>query len=106
MEKEQLTVEEVRHVAMLARLGLSDEEIEIMRTQLTQVLDYINMLNKVDTSQVPPTAQVLAHLNIVREDATRPSWPPAELLANAPAAEDGFFKVPAVLEEFKEEENG
>jgi len=101
-----LTTEEVRHVAMLARLGLSDEEIETLRPQLAQVLDYINMLNKVDTSQVPPTAQVLSHLNVTREDSPRPSWPPAELLANAPAVEDGFFKVPAVLEEFKEGENG
>jgi aspartyl-tRNA(Asn)/glutamyl-tRNA(Gln) amidotransferase subunit C len=91
---------------MLARLGLSDEEIETLRPQLAQVLDYINMLNKVDTSQVPPTAQVLSHLNVTREDIPRPSWPPAELLANAPNFEDGFFKVPAVLEEFKEGENG
>jgi aspartyl-tRNA(Asn)/glutamyl-tRNA(Gln) amidotransferase subunit C len=91
---------------MLARLGLSDEEIETLRPQLAQVLDYINMLNKVDTSQVTPTAQVLTHLNVVREDIPTPSWPPAELLANAPATEDGFFKVPAVLEEFKEGENG
>jgi aspartyl-tRNA(Asn)/glutamyl-tRNA(Gln) amidotransferase subunit C len=101
-----LTPEEVRHVAMLARLGLSDEEIETLRPQLAEVLDYINMLNKVDTSQVPPTAQVLSHLNVTREDSTRPSWPAADLLANAPATEEGFFKVPAVLEEFKEDGNG
>jgi aspartyl-tRNA(Asn)/glutamyl-tRNA(Gln) amidotransferase subunit C len=103
---ELLTTEEVRHVAMLARLGLSDEEIETLRPQLDQVLDYINMLNKVDTSQVPPTAQVLSHLNVTREDVPRPSWPREELQANAPATEDGFFKVPAVLEEFKEGGNG
>ncbi len=101
-----LTPEEVRHVAMLARLGLSDEEVETMRAQLAQVLDYINMLEKVDTSQIPPTAQVLSHLNITREDMARPSWPPAELLRNAPASEDGFFRVPPVLEEFKEGANG
>lgn len=100
-----LTPEEVRHVAMLARLGLSDEEVETMRAQLVQVLDYINMLEKVDTSQIPPTAQVLSHLNIIREDKARPSWPPVDLLKNAPAAEDGFFRVPPVLEEFKEGEN-
>jgi len=91
---------------MLARLGLSDEEVETMRAQLVQVLDYINMLEKVDTSKIPPTAQILSHLNIMREDSPRPSWPPAELLANAPDTEDGFFRVPAVLEEFKEGENG
>ncbi len=101
-----LTPEEVRHVAMLARLGLSDEEVETMRAQLVQVLDYINMLDKVDTSKIPPTAQILSHLNIMRADSTRPSWPPADVLANAPGAEDGFFRVPAVLEEFKEGGNG
>jgi aspartyl-tRNA(Asn)/glutamyl-tRNA(Gln) amidotransferase subunit C len=91
---------------MLARLGLSDEEVETMREQLVQVLDYIAMLEKVDTSKIPPTAQVLSHLNVTREDAIRPSWPPEELLANAPAAEDEFFRVPPVLEEFKEGGNG
>jgi aspartyl-tRNA(Asn)/glutamyl-tRNA(Gln) amidotransferase subunit C len=101
-----LTPEEVRHVAMLARLGLSDEEVETMRGQLEQVLDYINMLEKLDTSAIPPTAQILSHLNVTREDKSRPSWPPSELLANAPASEDGFFRVPAVLEEFKEGANG
>ena len=97
-----LTPEEVRHVAMLARLGLSDEEVETMRSQLGQVLGYIEMFDQVDVSSVPPTAQVLAHLNIVRPDVTLPSWPPDDLLANAPSAEDGFFRVPAVLEEYKE----
>ncbi|MEO8286453.1 MAG: Asp-tRNA(Asn)/Glu-tRNA(Gln) amidotransferase subunit GatC [Chloroflexota bacterium] len=100
-----LTTEEVRHVAMLARLGLSDEEVETMRAQLVQVLDYIAMLEKIDTSQIPPTAQILSHLNVTREDNARPSWPPAELLKGAPASEDGFFRVPAVLEEFKEGQN-
>ena len=101
-----LTPQEVRHVAMLARLGLSDEEVETMSEQLVQVLEYIAMLDRVDTSKIPPTAQVLSHLNVTREDASRPSWPPTELLANAPASEDEFFRVPPVLEEFKEGGNG
>lgn len=97
-----LTPEEVRHVAMLARLGLSDEEVETMRAQLVQVLDYINMLDKVDTSKIPPTAQILSHLNITRQDVPRESWPREAMLANAPASEENFFRVPAVLEEFRE----
>ena len=97
-----LTPEEVRHVAMLARLGLSDEEVETMRTQLGEVLDYINMLEKVDVSKIPPTAQILSHLNITRDDMARESWPREALLANAPSTEDNFFRVPAVLEEFRE----
>lgn len=94
-----LTPEEVRHVAMLARLGLSDEEVETMRVQLLDVLDYIAILEKVDTSAIPPTAQVLAHDNVAREDVSRPSWPAEEVLSNAPAREGAFFRVPVVLEE-------
>lgn len=96
-----LTPEEVRHVAMLARLGLSDEEVETMRAQLVNVLDYIAMLEKLDTSQIPPTAQILSHLNVTRPDVSRPSWPTDALLANAPATEGDFFRVPSVMEEFK-----
>jgi aspartyl-tRNA(Asn)/glutamyl-tRNA(Gln) amidotransferase subunit C len=84
---------------MLARLGLSDEEIETFRGQLVQVLDYIAMLEQVDTSRVPPTAQILSHLNVTRPDSSRPSWPVEALLANAPASEGGMFRVPAVMEE-------
>ena len=98
-----LKPEEVRHVAMLARLGLSDEEIETMRLQLSQVLDHIAALEKLDTSDIPPTAQILASGNVMRDDEPRPSWPTADLLKNAPSVEDSFFRVPAVLEEFKEE---
>jgi aspartyl-tRNA(Asn)/glutamyl-tRNA(Gln) amidotransferase subunit C len=55
---------------MLARLGLTDEEVETMRVQLSQVLDHIAMLERLDTSAVPPTAQVLSHLNVTREDSS------------------------------------
>ena len=101
-----LTPEEVRHVAMLARFGLSHEEVETMRGQLEQVLDYIAMLEKVDTSQIPPTAQILSHLNVERADVSRPSWSPSSLLANAPGSEGDFFRVPAVMEEFKNGKEG
>ena len=98
-----LTPEEVRHVAMLARLGLSEDEVETMRGQLGDVLEYIAMLDKVDTSQVPPTAQILSHLNVTRPDEIRESWPAEALLANAPEREGDFFRVPAVMEEFKKD---
>ena len=55
-----------------------------MRVQLMKVLDYIAMLEKLDTSQIPPTAQILSHLNVTRADESRPSWPTEALLANAP----------------------
>ena len=94
-----LTEEEVRHVAMLARLGLSDEEVEMMRVQLPEVLTYIAMLEKVDTSTVEPTAQIISHLNVTRADEPRPSWPVQDILGNAPASEGNFFRVPGVMEE-------
>jgi aspartyl-tRNA(Asn)/glutamyl-tRNA(Gln) amidotransferase subunit C len=94
-----LTEEEVQHVAMLARLGLSDEEVEMMRVQLPDVLTYVAMLEKLDTSTIAPTAQVTGHSNVLRADEPRPSWPVQDILNNAPAAEAGFFRVPAVLED-------
>lgn len=97
-----MTPEEVRHVAMLARLGLTENEVEDLRAQLLDVLDYITVLEKVDTSSIPPTAQVLAHLNVIRADEARPSMPVEMLLSNAPAREGDFFRVPAVLEDFRE----
>lgn len=96
-----LTQEEVRHIAMLARLGLTDEEVEMMRVQLSQVLEHIAMLDKLDTSAVPPTAQVLSHLNVSRHDEARPSLSVDDVLSNAPTSEAGFFRVPAVLEEIR-----
>jgi aspartyl-tRNA(Asn)/glutamyl-tRNA(Gln) amidotransferase subunit C len=94
-----LTEEEVRHVAMLARLGLSDEEVGRMREQLGQVLGYIDALQKIDTSQVAPTAQVGGHADVMRPDEPRPSFPDERVLANAPASEEPYFKVPAVLDD-------
>jgi len=94
-----LTPEEVRHVALLARLGLTDHEVETMRAQLGQVLDYIAMLNEVDTSRIEPTAQVLAQSNVMRDDVPRASRPADVVLANAPTKEESFFRVPAVLDE-------
>lgn len=93
-----LTADEVRHVAMLARLGLTDEEVEKLRVQLLDLLGYIDMLKQVDTSAIPPTAQILAHLNVMRPDESRPSWPVEDVLSNAPAQEDSFVRVPPVLE--------
>lgn len=94
-----LTPEEVRHVAMLARLGLSDEEVERLRTEMLDVLNYIDVLREVDTSAIAPTAQVLTQRTVVRPDLPRPSWPVADILSNAPDSDNQFFKVPTVLEE-------
>ena len=93
-----LTEEEVAHVARLARLELGSAEMETMRLQLSSVLAHIDRLNEIDTSAIPPTAQVFALRDVVRPDVARPSFPREAMLANAPATVDAYFKVPAVLE--------
>jgi aspartyl-tRNA(Asn)/glutamyl-tRNA(Gln) amidotransferase subunit C len=94
-----LTIAEVEHVAHLARLRLSAEELEKMRTDLSAILDHIDMLKEVDVSGIAPTAQVTDLLNVMREDATSPSLPREDVLANAPEQRDGMFRVKAIFEE-------
>ena len=93
-----LTNEQVEHVAMLARLGLSDEERERMREQLSSILAHIDQLSTVDTSNVPPTAQVIPLEPLLREDVVQPSLTVDQVLANAPRTEGGFIKVRAILD--------
>ncbi len=94
-----LTREDVEHVAWLARLALSEEEITLFQEQLSAILEYARMLEQVDTSQVPPTATVLPMRNVMREDEVQPSLPRDVVLANAPEQEEGYFRVPPVLED-------
>ena len=93
-----LTREEVEHIAMLARLGLTEEEKVIFGEQLSSILDYMRALSEVDTSNIPPTAQVIHLQNVMRADEVRPSLPMERVLANAPDREGNFFRVPPVLE--------
>jgi aspartyl-tRNA(Asn)/glutamyl-tRNA(Gln) amidotransferase subunit C len=88
----------VDHVARLSRLELSSEERETFRVQLGSILDHFRQLDALDLRDVPPTSHVLPMANVLRDDAPRPSLPREEALANAPAAEDGFFVVPPVIE--------
>jgi aspartyl-tRNA(Asn)/glutamyl-tRNA(Gln) amidotransferase subunit C len=94
----KLTAEEVRHIALLARLGLSDEEVEKFRNQLSDILVNFEALEQVDTTGLPPTSQSINLENVFRPDEPRPSLPVPEVLANAPALEENSFKVNAVLE--------
>lgn len=89
----RLTIADVEHVAALARLGLTGEEKERMRDQLSSILEHIETLEELDTAAIPPTAQVLALTNVMRDDVVRPSLPREALLANAPRQSDGFFEV-------------
>jgi aspartyl-tRNA(Asn)/glutamyl-tRNA(Gln) amidotransferase subunit C len=91
-----LSRDQVRHVALLARLGLKEGEEEFYAEQLSRILEHIDRLTEVDTDAIPPTAQVVDIRNVMREDETRPSLTQAEALANAPEARDGFFVVKAI----------
>ena len=93
-----ITRAEVAHVARLARLGLSPEEMDRLARELDHILDAMQELRQLDTSAIPPTAQVIPLQNVMREDVARPSYPVEEILENAPVARDGQFVVPPVLE--------
>jgi aspartyl-tRNA(Asn)/glutamyl-tRNA(Gln) amidotransferase subunit C len=90
---------EVEHVAYLARLGLSEDELTRLEGQLNHILDQYAILARLDTEAIPPTAQTIELENILREDGPRPSLPREAVLANADEADEaGFIVVPAVLE--------
>ncbi|MBI4390337.1 MAG: Asp-tRNA(Asn)/Glu-tRNA(Gln) amidotransferase subunit GatC [candidate division NC10 bacterium] len=95
----KITLKEVEHVARLARLALSDEEKEQMRSQLDRILGYIEKLNQLDTTAVEATSHVIPMTNVFREDAVIPSLPRDEALANAPDRLEGFFQVPRIIEQ-------
>ncbi|MFC1903280.1 Asp-tRNA(Asn)/Glu-tRNA(Gln) amidotransferase subunit GatC [Chloroflexota bacterium] len=94
----KLTKEEVLHIARLARLGMTEAEVSRFGEQLSHILENFEILKKVDTSDVPPTAQSIALQNVMRSDEVAPSLPAGEILANAPRKEGEFFRVRAVLE--------
>jgi aspartyl-tRNA(Asn)/glutamyl-tRNA(Gln) amidotransferase subunit C len=94
----KLSLAQVEHVARLAQLTLSDQEKGLFREQLSSILEYAQRLQQLDTSAIPPTATVLPLENVMRDDQVCPSLPLAGVLANAPDTEDGYFRVPVVLE--------
>lgn len=93
-----LTIEEVTHIADLARLSLSDEEISLYREQLSAILDYASRLQQVDTRGIPATSSVLPLQSMLREDTPVPGLDIDKALQNASKTEDRQFKVPPVLD--------
>lgn len=89
----------VDHVARLARLDLSDDERARMEAELTQILDYAEAIQALDLDDVEPTSHSIEIRNVMRPDEVRPSLPQDEVLALAPEAEDGRFKVPRIIED-------
>ena len=84
---------------MLARIGLEPGDEEFYAEQLSGILEHIDRLQQLDTDHIAPTAQVVEVTNALREDVPRPSLSQQDALANAPAAVDGFFRVPSIQEE-------
>jgi aspartyl-tRNA(Asn)/glutamyl-tRNA(Gln) amidotransferase subunit C len=91
--------EDVLRVARLARLALTDAEVETMREQLSAILSHIDALKAVDTAGVEPTSHAVPQFNVMREDEPRPCFPVEEMLANAPDRAGNFFRVPRIIEE-------
>ena len=88
----------VEHVARLARLGLSEKEKELFAQQLSAILEYAEVLKKLDTENIPPTAHAIPMKNVLREDKVIPCDNVDDILANAPDEEEHMFKVPKILE--------
>jgi len=94
-----ITREDVLHIARLARLELSDPELETMRAQLDSILTYIDRLKALDVTGVEPTSHAVPLVNVMRDDEVVPCFAPAEMLRNAPDRVGEFFRVPRILED-------
>ena len=94
----KLSREDVIHITQLARLGVTEEEIDRFTGQLSDILENFEALKQIDTTGVPPTAQPIPLRNVLKEDVARESLPQDEILANAPEREGEFFRIRAVLE--------
>ncbi len=95
----KLSREEVLHIAALAKVGVTEADVERLREQLSNILENFEALQKLDTKDILPTAQAIALQNVIMCDEVRPSLPPEDVLANAPQREGDFFKVKIVLED-------
>ncbi len=95
----KLSRQQVEHIALLARLGLTEAEISQFQLQLSNILENFEILQQVDTTNVPPTAQAITLQNVFRNDIPKDSYPTEKILANSPIQEENCFKVRAILEE-------
>ncbi|MGB9711338.1 MAG: Asp-tRNA(Asn)/Glu-tRNA(Gln) amidotransferase subunit GatC [Thermodesulfovibrio sp.] len=94
----KISKQEVKHIAMLSRLELDEKEIELYQDQLSRILEYVEKLNEIDTTNIEPTSYVIELNNVFREDVVKESLPRQEALKNAPQATEKFFKVPKIIE--------
>ncbi|MCY7912443.1 Asp-tRNA(Asn)/Glu-tRNA(Gln) amidotransferase subunit GatC [Bacillus haynesii] len=94
----RISIEEVKHVAHLARLAITDEEAAMFTEQLDSIISFAEELNEVDTENVKPTTHVLQMKNIMREDVPDKGLPVEEVVKNAPDQKDGYIRVPSILD--------
>ncbi|WP_071396338.1 Asp-tRNA(Asn)/Glu-tRNA(Gln) amidotransferase subunit GatC [Bacillus tuaregi] len=94
----KITMDEVKHVANLARLAITEEEAEKFAQQLGAIITFAELLDELDTENVEPTSHVLDMKNVMRDDVAKPGIPVEDVLKNAPAHEYGQIKVPAIIE--------
>lgn len=94
----KITPENVRHVAQLARIALTDEQIGVIGRQLNDIVEYVAQLKEINTNNIEPTSHVIPLKNIFREDAKSPSLPRQEMLKNAPDCNERFYIVPKIIE--------
>ncbi|MGP4040901.1 Asp-tRNA(Asn)/Glu-tRNA(Gln) amidotransferase subunit GatC [Gracilibacillus sp. D59] len=94
----EISKEQVKHVANLARLALKDEEVETFTQQLGDIINYAELLNELDTDDVKPTTHVLDLKNVMRKDEPKEWIRKEDALKNAPDQKDGQFRVPSILE--------
>ena len=93
-----ISEEQVKHVANLAKLSFSDDELHEFTSQLGKIIDMVETLEEVDTEGVPFTSNVAETINVMREDIAAEGWNRQELMRNVPESEDGFIKVPAIID--------
>jgi aspartyl-tRNA(Asn)/glutamyl-tRNA(Gln) amidotransferase subunit C len=94
----RITLDQVKHVANLARLAVTEEEAEKFTKQLDDIITFAELLNELDTENVEPTSHVLPMKNVLREDEAKPGLPVEEVLKNAPDSKDGQIRVPSIIE--------
>ncbi|MDD5133973.1 MAG: Asp-tRNA(Asn)/Glu-tRNA(Gln) amidotransferase subunit GatC [Phycisphaerae bacterium] len=99
MDKKKINIEQVKQVAKLARLNLSEAEIAQFSTQMSDILQYVEKLDRLDTANIEPLAHCLPVSNCLREDIVKPSLGTEKTLANAPDSDGQFFIVPKILDE-------
>ncbi|MGB0715725.1 MAG: Asp-tRNA(Asn)/Glu-tRNA(Gln) amidotransferase subunit GatC [Phycisphaerae bacterium] len=98
-QKHQLNLDDIRHIAHLARLSLTEEQLTQYAETLTSILQYFETLDRLDTTQVEPTAHALPTFDVLREDEVKETMDPDDVVMHAPDAQDNFFRVPKVLDQ-------